>query len=124
MIQIAIRMTLLFTLLTGIVYPLAMTGVARLLFPKQADGSLIAGGSELIGRQFDDPRLFWSRPSATTPAPYNAASSTGSNFGPLSPDLKKAVETRRAALLVADPGNPLPVPIDLLTSSASGSYSR
>ncbi|MEO8027574.1 MAG: potassium-transporting ATPase subunit KdpC [Bryobacteraceae bacterium] len=123
--MIALRMLLVMTLLTGVLYPLAMTGIAQLLFPRQANGSRIlrdgrVEGSELIGAQFDDPKYFWSRPSATSPFPYNAASSSGSNFGPLNPDLKKAMEARRAALLAADRANPLPIPIDLLTSSASG----
>jgi len=125
MLVIAIRMTLVLTLLTGIVYPLAMNGLAGVLFPKQAQGSRIlrgstVGGSELIGQQFDSPTYFWSRPSATTPFPYNAASSTGSNFGPQNPDLKKAMDARRAALLAADPGNSIPMPIDLITASGSG----
>jgi K+-transporting ATPase ATPase C chain len=129
MVQVAVRMTLLLTLVTGIVYPLAMTGFAEAVFPRQAHGSLLRDGdkvtgSELLGQQFEDPRQFWGRLSATTPFPYNAASSTGSNFGPSSPDLKKATDKRRAALLQAMPGvtagnggNP---PIDLITASGSG----
>ena len=121
----AIRMILFMTALCGLVYPLVMTGAARLLFPAEADGSRLIGGgrvtgSELIGRQFDDPRSFWSRPSATGPVPYNAAASSGSNYGPLNPNLRKRVEERRDALRAADPGNSAPVPIDLLTASGSG----
>ena len=123
--MIAIRMLLAMTLLTGLLYPLATTALARLLFPRQAGGSLVmhdgrVTGSELIGRQFDQPRHFWPRLSATGPFPYNAASSSGSNYGPLNPDLKKAMDARRAALSEADPGNRLPAPVDLLTASASG----
>ncbi len=119
--MIALRMLLLMTVLTGLVYPFAITGLAQLLFHEQANGSRLAsGGSSLIGRQFDKPEQFWSRLSATSPAAYNGLSSSGSNFGPRNPDLKKAIDARRAALLAADPGNAKPIPIDLLTSSASG----
>jgi potassium-transporting ATPase KdpC subunit len=112
-------------LLTGLIYPLAVTGVARLLFPKEADGSLIVEhgtvrGSALIGQPFDDPRYFWGRPSATTPMPYNARSSSGSNLGPNNPELLKKVADRVARLRAADPGNQQPVPADLVTASASG----
>jgi potassium-transporting ATPase KdpC subunit len=121
----AVRMILALTLLTGFIYPLAMTGVAQLIYPKQANGSLIVRGgrvtgSELIGQTFDSPRYFWPRPSSTSQFPYNAAASGGSNYGPLNTDLKRAVEARRAALVAADPGNSRPVPIDLLTTSGSG----
>jgi K+-transporting ATPase ATPase C chain len=113
------------TILTGLVYPLLITGVAEVAFPHQAHGSLIthggrAVGSELIGQAFSDPRYFWSRPSATTPMPYNAGSSGGSNLGPTNPDLGKQVKERVEALRMADPGNTQPVPVDLVTASASG----
>jgi len=113
------------TILTGLVYPLAVTGVAGVAFPHQAHGSLIthggrAVGSPLIGQAFSDPRYFWSRPSATTPMPYNAGSSGGSNLGPTNPDLARQVKERVAALRAADPGNTRPVPVDLVTASASG----
>jgi K+-transporting ATPase ATPase C chain len=115
----------LFTLLTGLVYPLAVTGLAQAVFPIQANGSLMAHndrivGSALIGQPFDDPRYFWGRPSATAPFPYNAAASSGSNFGPSNPALIAAVQARIAALRAADPGNTLAVPGDLVTASASG----
>ncbi len=113
------------TILTGLIYPAVITGIAQLLFPSQANGSLIykdgnAVGSALIGQPFDDPKYFWGRPSATTPFPDNAGSSTGSNLGPTNPDLKKAVQDRIQALRAADPGNTSPVPIDLVTASGSG----
>ena len=125
MFKTAFLMIAIMTLITGLIYPLAMTGLAQVFFPYQAHGSLTVEsgrivGSKLIGQPFDDPKYFWSRPSATAPFPYNAASSTGSNYGPLSPDLKKAVEARRAALQQADPGNRAPIPVDLLTASGSG----
>jgi potassium-transporting ATPase KdpC subunit len=112
-------------LLTGVAYPLLVTGVAQLLFPRQANGSLIAqdgrvAGSELIGQPFDDPRYFWGRPSATTPFPYNAANSAGSNLGPSNPSLAEAVRLRVAALRAANSDNTEPIPIDLVTASASG----
>ncbi len=115
----------IFTLLTGILYPLFVTGVARLIFPHQANGSLIVKnghvvGSQLIGQQFDDPRYFWGRLSATSPYPYNAASSSGSNLGPTNPALLAEVKARIAALKAADPTNTAPIPIDLVTSSGSG----
>jgi K+-transporting ATPase ATPase C chain len=113
------------TLITGLVYPLIVTGLAQAWFPRQADGSLIfrddkAVGSALIGQPFDDPKYFWSRPSATAPFPYNAASSGGSNLGPTNPALVAAVKARVAALRAADPENTAPVPVDLVTASASG----
>src|SRR5262250_1705614 len=113
------------TFVTGVVYPLLVTGVAQAVFPYQAQGSLIAKdgkivGSALIGQPFDDPKYFWGRPSATTPFPYNAASSTGSNLSPTNPDLVKAVQGRVDALRAADPGNTVPVPVDLVTASGSG----
>lgn len=113
------------SLLCGIAYPLAVTGLAQTLFPAQAAGSLIVKdgktvGSALIGQHFGDPRYFWGRPSATAPEPYNAQASGGSNLGPLNPALAEAVQGRIAALRAADPGNTAPVPIDLVTASASG----
>jgi K+-transporting ATPase ATPase C chain len=113
------------SLLTGIVYPALVTAVSALAFPHQAQGSLIVRGdtivgSELIGQSFTGPRYFWSRPSATGPHPYNAASSGGSNLGPSNPALAAAVAVRVAALRAADPGNPAAVPVDLVTASASG----
>src|SRR5262245_36236085 len=121
----AIVLTLALTVLTGLVYPLVVTGVAQILFPRQANGSLIVQdgkvvGSSLIGQPFDDPKYFWSRPSATSPYPYNAASSSGSNLGPTNPALADAVKARIEALRAADPGNKAPVPVDLVTASGSG----
>lgn len=113
------------TLLTGIAYPLVVTGLAQTLFPAQAHGSLIlkdgkAVGSALIGQSFADPAHFWGRPSATGPMSYNAAASSGSNQGPMNPALADAVKTRVAALRAADPSNTAAVPVDLVTASASG----
>ena len=121
----AIMSLLLLTLLTGIAYPVVVTVVAQLVFPAQANGSLISKngqlvGSILIGQPFDDPKYFWSRPSATSPFPDNAASSSGSNLGPTNPDLAKAVRGRIDALRAADPGNMEPIPVDLVTASGSG----
>ena len=113
------------TLLTGVAYPLLVTGTAQLLFPDQAAGSLILRdgkpvGSALIGQNFTDPGHFWGRPSATGPMPYNASASGGSNQGPLNPALVAAVKGRIDALRAADPGNDAAVPVDLVTASASG----
>lgn len=121
----AVVMIILMTLLTGAIYPLVVTGVAQVAMPRQANGSLIerAGkpvGSDLIGQPFSDPKHFWSRPSATSPYPYNASASSGSNQGPLNPALTDAVTARIKALRDADPGNMAPVPADLVTASASG----
>jgi K+-transporting ATPase ATPase C chain len=121
----AVAMLLALTLLTGVVYPLIVTGLAQIIFPQQANGSLIVRdgkviGSGLIGQHFDDPKYFWSRPSATSPFPYNAAASSGSNLGPTNPVLIEAVKIRVAALRAADPGNEAPVPVDLVTASGSG----
>ncbi len=115
----------LLTLLTGIVYPLLVTGVAQAAFPRQANGSVIekdgkAVGSKLIGQPFDDPKYFWGRLSATTPAAYNAQSSGGSNLGPTNPALTDAAKARIDALHAADPDNTTPSPVDLLTASGSG----
>jgi K+-transporting ATPase ATPase C chain len=115
----------LFTLLTGLAYPAAVTGIAQLIFPRQANGSLMIRdgrviGSELIGQSFNRPEYFWSRPSATSPFPYNAAASSGSNLGVTNPALEKAILTRINALQSADPGNLSPIPVDLVTASASG----
>ena len=116
---------LIFTLLTGVLYPLTVTGIAQIIFPSQANGSLITQnnqiiGSVLLGQNFTDAKYFWSRPSATAPMPYNAAASSGSNLGPTNPALQDAVQSRANALRAADPGNTAPIPIDLVTSSASG----
>ncbi|WP_116136834.1 potassium-transporting ATPase subunit KdpC [Trinickia diaoshuihuensis] len=113
------------TVITGIVYPAVVTAVGQAVFPHQANGSLIekngkAAGSELIGQQFDAPGYFWGRLSATSPNPYNAQSSGGSNLGPTNPALTDEVKGRLSALHDADPSNTLPVPVDLVTSSASG----
>ncbi|WP_431274177.1 potassium-transporting ATPase subunit KdpC [Variovorax ureilyticus] len=115
----------LLSAITGIVYPLAVTGVARSAFPEQAAGSLVVRdgkpvGSTLIGQNFTDPKHFWGRPSATAPMPYNGGASGGANQGPLNPALADAVKARIEALRAADPGNDVPVPIDLVTASASG----
>ena len=115
----------LLTVLTGLVYPLAITGIGKLLFPQQAAGSLVMRdgkvvGSSLIGQSFKDPKYFWGRLSATAPMPYNATASTGSNFGPTNPALLAAVRARIDALHAADPDNRLPIPVDLVTSSGSG----
>ncbi len=113
------------TLITGFLYPLVITGLAQMLFPHQANGSLILVdgkpvGSSLIGQPFDAPKYFWGRPSATSPFPYNAAASSGSNLGPTNDALIKAVQVRIDVLKIADPDNPLPLPVDLVTASASG----
>jgi K+-transporting ATPase ATPase C chain len=116
---------LVITLITGGLYPAVVTVLAQWLFPWQANGSLLerdgkAVGSALIGQNFTDPRYFWGRPSATTPAPYNAGSSSGSNLGPTNPALLDEVKARIAALREADPSNTAPIPVDLVTSSGSG----
>lgn len=121
----AIVMFAVLTLVTGVAYPLVVTGAAQSLFPAQAGGSLIQRdgkvvGSSLIGQNFSDPKNFWGRPSATGPMPYNAAASSGSNLGPLNPALVDAVKGRAEALKAVDPGNTAQVPVDLVTASASG----
>jgi K+-transporting ATPase ATPase C chain len=121
----AIVLLLLMTAVTGVAYPAAVGGLAAVLFPAQAAGSLVerdhvAVGSALIGQSFTAPRYIWGRPSATTPVPNNAAASTGSNLGPSNPALADAVKQRIAALRAADPGNDAPVPVDLVTASGSG----
>jgi K+-transporting ATPase ATPase C chain len=127
----AFMMLLILTVITGLIYPLAVTGIAQVIFPHQANGSLIVVngktyGSELIGQQFDDPKYFWGRPSATGAFPYNAfnaetlTGSSGSNYGPLNPALTEMVQARIDALKVADPANTLPIPVDLVTASGSG----
>jgi potassium-transporting ATPase KdpC subunit len=120
----SVRMLAALTILTGVLYPLAVTGIGRLVFPRQARGSLIVRdgqvvGSALIGQPFASPRYFWSRPSATSP-PYNAGASSGSNLGPIHPALEDSVRARLAALHAADPSLTQPIPVDLVTSSASG----
>jgi potassium-transporting ATPase KdpC subunit len=128
----AIVALVILTVITGAIYPLVVTGIAQMVFPYQANGSIILGtdgqplGSALIGQKFDDPKYFWGRLSATAPVPYTAfnadtlTGSSGSNYGPLNPALKDAVTARIKALKNADPGNNAPIPVDLVTSSASG----
>lgn len=113
------------TLLCGVLYPLAVTGIGSVAFPSQAGGSMIerdgkAIGSRLIGQSFSSPQYFWGRPSATGPMPNNAAGSGGANQGPTNPALVDAVKGRVAALKAADPTNSMPIPVDLVTGSASG----
>jgi K+-transporting ATPase ATPase C chain len=121
----AVSLLIVMTLLLGLLYPLVVTLVAKIAFRSEADGSLIYQdgklvGSTLIGQSFSDPKHFWGRPSATTPQPYNALSSSGSNLGPLNPALLRQVEDNVKALRAADPDSLRPVPIDLVTASASG----
>lgn len=125
LIRPAITFFVLLSLITGVAYPLLVTSVSQMLFADQANGSIVvkqgkAVGSSLIGQPFTEARYFWSRPSATGPAPYNAAASSGSNLGPLNPALTAAVKTRVETLRAADPSNAAPVPADLVTTSASG----
>ena len=124
-VRAAIVSLALFTVITGVVYPALVTVIAQLVFPHQANGSLIVKdgktvGSTLIGQPFDDPKYFWGRPSATSPFGYNAGASAGSNLSPTNADLIKAVQGRVDALRAADPGNTAPVPVDLVTASGSG----
>jgi K+-transporting ATPase ATPase C chain len=121
----ALMSLLLLTLVTGVAYPLLVTGIAQLVFPYQANGSLIVKdskvvGSALIGQPFDDPKYFWGRPSATSPYGYNAGASSGSNLSPTNPALISAVQGRVDALRAADPDNKAPLPVDLVTASGSG----
>lgn len=121
----ALTLFVALSLVTGLAYPLAVTGIAQLLFANAANGSLVLRdgrlvGSSLIGQSFSDPGHFWSRPSATSPGPYDAANSGGSNLAPTAPALVDAVKARLQALRAADPGNTAPVPVDLVTASASG----
>ncbi len=124
-IKPAILMLLFFTVLTGIAYPLAVTFIAQIVFPSQANGSLLGSndkplGSELIGQAFSRSEYFWGRPSATSPAAYNGGASSGSNQGPINPALLDAVQARVKALRDADPSHLEAVPVDLVTASASG----
>src|SRR3974390_881201 len=121
----AVSLLLAMTALVGIIYPLVITGIATVTFPRQAAGSLIMKdgkliGSTLIGQSFSDPKYFWGRPSATTPQPYNGVASSGSNLGPLNPALIDAVQAYAKALHDADPDNSGPIPVDLVTAAASG----
>jgi len=116
---------LLLAAITGIAYPLAITGIAQVAFPSQANGSLVTDkgrqvGSSLIGQSFSDPKHFWSRPSATAPQPYNGVASGGSNLGPLNPSLTDGIKARIDTLRAADPTNKAPIPVDLVTASGSG----
>lgn len=130
-LRTAFFMLLIFTVITGVIYPLVVTGIAQVAFPHRANGSLVVidgkvYGSELIGQQFDDPGYFWGRLSATGTFPYNAfnaenlTASSGSNYGPLNPALMEMVQARVDALKTADPGNTTPIPVDLVTASGSG----
>ena len=121
----ALRMLVVMSALTGVIYPLVVTGIAKVAFPRAANGSLIVAdgktlGSDFIGQPFDDPKYFWSRPSATSPQPYNGAASSGSNQGARNPALADAVKDRIKALRDADPGKTAAVPVDLVTASGSG----
>ncbi len=125
MIRNSLMSLLLFTILTGLIYPLAVTGLAQAIFPSQANGSIItkngkAVGSKLIGQQFEDPKYFWGRLSATGPYPYNGGASSGSNLGQNNPALMTNVQARIKALHAADPGNEAKIPVDLVTASGSG----
>ncbi len=125
LIRPAISLFVVLTVVTGVLYPLAVTGVAKAAFPRQAAGSLVVQdgktvGSSLIGQNFSDPKFFWGRPSATSPMAYNGQGSGGSNLGPLNPALTDAVKGRVDALRAADPDNKAAVPVDLVTASASG----
>lgn len=124
-LRIALIFLGLFTIIIGIIYPLGVTGIAQTVFHHQANGSTIkvdgkSLGSELIGQPFSDPKYFWGRPSATAPFPYNAAASSGSNYGPSNPSLLESIQARIDALKAVDPDNNQPIPVDLVTSSASG----
>jgi K+-transporting ATPase ATPase C chain len=121
----AVACIVVFTVITGVIYPLIVTGIAQLAFQSKANGSLITRdgkiiGSSLIGQSFGSPKYFWSRPSATSPVPYNAANSSGSNLGPLNPALLDGVKSRITQLKTADSGAKEPIPVDLVTASGSG----
>ena len=123
-LRICLLLFVSLSVLTGLIYPGLITGIAQLVFPDQANGSLLRKdgtviGSRLIGQQFEDPKYFWGRLSSTTP-PYNASASTGSNLGPANPKLREVVQARLKELHAADPTNALPVPVDLVTASGSG----
>lgn len=125
MLRPALTLFVALSIVTGLLYPGVVTGIARAVFPHEAAGSLIVRdgkvvGSELIGQPFSDPKYFWGRLSATAPMPYNAAASVGSNLGPTNPALTDAAKARIDALREADPGNDKPVPVDLVTASGSG----
>ena len=125
LIRPALVLFLLFTVLTGLLYPLVITGIAQAAFGHAASGSIVTRGdkpigSSLIGQNFSDPKYFWGRPSATSPQPYAGTASSGSNLGPLNPALIDAIKGRIQALRAADPGNGAPLPVDLVTASASG----
>ncbi len=125
LIRPALTLFVMLSIITGLIYPLLVTGISRVLFPAQAAGSLILRDSKpissrLIGQNFTDPKYFWGRLSATAPQPYNAAASSGSNLGPLNPALQEAVGSRVKILREADPGNTALIPVDLVTASASG----
>ncbi len=124
-LKIIVIFLVVFTVLTGVIYPLVVTGISQLAFHRQANGSLITqngknAGSELIGQPFSDPQYFWGRLSATADFPYNAGASSGSNYGPSNPALTQAIQARIQALQEADPNNNQPIPVDLVTFSASG----
>jgi K+-transporting ATPase ATPase C chain len=121
----AVACIVVFTVITGVIYPVIVTGVAQLVFPRQANGSLLIDngktvGSSLIGQSFSSPKYFWARPSATSPMPYNAANSSGSNLGPLNPALTENVKARITQLKAADAASKPLVPVDLVTASGSG----
>lgn len=124
-IRNALMVFVVMTVLTGLLYPAAVTGIGSLLFASAASGSVLSRGgqpvgSSLLGQPFSDPKYFWSRPSATAPQPYNGAASSGSNLAPTNPAFLEAVKSRVAALRMADPGNTAPIPVDLVTASGSG----
>ena len=124
-LKVSLVMLLVLALVTGVIYPLVVTGIGRLVFPRASVGSLIerdgrAAGSRLIGQPFDDPRYFWGRPSATGPVACNAAASAGSNVGPTNPAKSEAIKARVDRLRAADPGQAAPIPVDLVTASGSG----
>jgi K+-transporting ATPase ATPase C chain len=123
--KISAVVLIVFSILTGIVYPLVITAISQLLFPQKANGSIVKidgkeAGSELIGQPFNDPKYFWSRLSATSPYQYNAGASSGSNLGPVNPSLLDGIKKRMQDLKTADPQNNEPVPVDLVTASGSG----